>query len=89
MSATITGTVLLVDAVATELADTAVLAANASSPAEISHARARVLGDAIDAESNTCASPESMVLDFGKYIGRKLGDVPFEYVLFLTQWRWR
>lgn len=47
MSATVTGTVLLVDAVATELADTAVLAVNAESPTELSHARARVLGDAL------------------------------------------
>jgi uncharacterized protein (DUF3820 family) len=35
------------------------------------------------------ALPEDLVLDFGKYRGRRLGDVPFWYLRFLSLWRWR
>ena len=44
---TITGTVLLVDSVASELADTAALLANSQTLSEAKHARARALGDAL------------------------------------------
>jgi hypothetical protein len=44
---TITGTVLLVDSVASELADTATRLANAETLSEAKHARARALGDAL------------------------------------------
>lgn len=44
---TITGTVLLVDSVASELADTAAHLANSQTLSEAKHARARALGDAL------------------------------------------
>lgn len=44
---TITGTVLLVDSVASELADTAALIANSQTLSEAKHAKARALGDAL------------------------------------------
>jgi hypothetical protein len=44
---TITGTVLLVDSVASELADTAALVSSSRTVTEAKHARARALGDAL------------------------------------------